>query len=198
MDSIPKIIHFIWLGNQSLPYRYMQNIGIAAEFNKDYQIAIWTDKSDIKLFNRSLYDKEKHNPAAQADLLRLEVLYQFGGIYSDCDIEYFKPMEFLKLNPHKLTVVEEKGIILNNAFLAAPPKHPVVKELIYRCAGRAHHQVLPARYGPGLIMDAYRDFSTDIDVISNRIVTSPITAGVGGLLIPDKFAYHSYNNSWYK
>jgi mannosyltransferase OCH1-like enzyme len=191
-----KIIHFIWLGKKELHFKYLQNIAACNDLNPDYQVSIWQDDHKIELLNKDIYLKERH-PAGQADLLRLEVLYQFGGIYSDCDIRWHNPMDFLKLNPNKVTLVQESGPVINNAFMSAPKEHPIILEMINRCKNRLHLNVLPARFGPGLMMDIYHDYPNDIDVVSNRLICSKINAGPDGILIRDKVAYHGYDNGWF-
>jgi mannosyltransferase OCH1-like enzyme len=194
---IPALIHFIWLGSSNIPYSYIRNISICSDINKtNYLTAIWTDNHGLDLINKKLYSKEIH-PAGKADLLRLEILYHYGGIYSDCDITWYRSMDYLHLDPHKLTVVQEQGSVINNAFMAAPPKHPVVLEMINRCESRSHHKILSVRYGPGLLMDVHRDYPASINIISNTAIANATTAGATGLLGGDKVAYHAYRNSWF-
>jgi mannosyltransferase OCH1-like enzyme len=106
--DVPKILHFIWIGSD-VPEKYVLYILKFWEHNPDYEINLWMDRpfdhsahafaihianfqtvvsirnvSSLVLANRYLYDQET-NWAAKADILRYELVYQFGGIYFDVD-----------------------------------------------------------------------------------------------------------------
>jgi len=97
--NLPKVIHFIWTGDP-IRDQYIDNIQ-SFVMNTDYQIYLWTDQNtqnalkdpkgfvlkdidSLSLINSDAV-KEETNPGAKSDILRLEVVYQFGGIYLDTD-----------------------------------------------------------------------------------------------------------------
>jgi len=61
--------------------------------------------------------------AVQADLVRLEALWNHGGIYLDADVELLKPLEPLLGGPF---AAWEDHRQLCNAVIGAPPHHPAV------------------------------------------------------------------------
>lgn len=88
-SSIPSVIHFIWLGSD-LPNEAQISIDSWRKYHPGWQVKIWKD-SDIEDFQwysekskKNFYSAESY--AEKADILRLEVLYQFGGVYSDTDV----------------------------------------------------------------------------------------------------------------
>ena len=94
---IPKIIHYIWLGGKPLPRIAERCIESWKKFCPDYEIKRW-DESNLNLefcdYVKEAYDCKKF--AFASDVLRLQKLYEFGGIYLDVDVELIKPIdEFL-------------------------------------------------------------------------------------------------------
>lgn len=95
---IPKIIHYIWLGGKPLPKIATKCIKSWKKYCPDYEIKRW-DESNLDLnkykFAKDAYDAKKF--AFASDVLRTDILYQYGGIYLDIDVELLKNIdEFLK------------------------------------------------------------------------------------------------------
>lgn len=101
-----KNIHFIWIGS-NIPEKYVDNILKCKELNPDYKIYVWLDKqASEKLLNNVTCEdltkfKSMHEEilntissnAGKADILRYEIVYQYGGIYSDVDVIFVKPFD---------------------------------------------------------------------------------------------------------
>lgn len=87
--SIPPIIHFIWLGSP-LSAKAHTSVKSWEKYHPNWEIKIWTDTETDRFSWSSprtqVAFKIAKTWAEKADLLRLEVLYQFGGIYSDTDV----------------------------------------------------------------------------------------------------------------
>jgi len=63
-----------------------------------------------------------------ADLVRLEALWNFGGIYLDSDVELYKPLDdFLIDRPW---MAREDDFWIGNAVIGAPPQSPEILQLI--------------------------------------------------------------------
>ena len=90
-----KIIHQIWVGPYRIPKRELSYIDMMRSINSDYKYILWTDeevKSLIMPENiKTSYDYfyKKSDFVAAADVVRLFLVYEFGGIYLDID---FKPI----------------------------------------------------------------------------------------------------------
>ena len=93
---IPKIIHYIWLGNTPLPKIAESCIESWKKFCPDYEIKRW-DESNVNLdcckYCREAYDAKKY--AFASDVLRFDILSKEGGIYLDIDVELLKPLDNL-------------------------------------------------------------------------------------------------------
>lgn len=92
---IPKKIHYIWLGGRAKSN--FANICINSWYEKldDYEIIEWNesnlDLDELCKNNRFLNEcRNRKLWAFMADYLRLYVLYEYGGIYMDVDVQVLK------------------------------------------------------------------------------------------------------------
>lgn len=96
---IPKIIHACWLGNGEMPDDQKEYIEGWKKLHPDYEIKIWTDETFNEYLDDSLFVKEaleRKKYGFLSDYFRFTVLYKFGGIYVDTDVEMLKNLdEFL-------------------------------------------------------------------------------------------------------
>lgn len=94
---IPKIIHYCWFGRN--PKHKLEKKCIASwkRFCPDYQIIEWNednyDLASAPLFVRQAIEAKKW--AFATDYIRLKVVYEYGGIYMDTDVELVKPLDSL-------------------------------------------------------------------------------------------------------
>ena len=94
---IPKIIHYCWFGRN--PKHKLEKKCIASwkKFCPDYQIIEWNednyDLASAPLFVRQAIEAKKW--AFATDYIRLKVVYEYGGIYMDTDVELIKPLDSL-------------------------------------------------------------------------------------------------------
>lgn len=100
MDNrIPKVIHYAWFGRGEKPEsvkKYMESWKLHMP---DYEIIEWNEENfdiDEYKYAREAYDAKKY--AHVSDVLRLHVLYNFGGIYMDTDVEVIKSFDDLLSN----------------------------------------------------------------------------------------------------
>lgn len=62
--------------------------------------------------------------AFRADLIRLESVYKYGGVYLDSDVELFRPIDELLSNT--VFTVEENEYYLMNAIFGAVPENKII------------------------------------------------------------------------
>lgn len=88
---IPKIIHFVWVGGKPLTPLAERCIETWKKYCPDYEIKRWDETNfDINAnrYCREAYESKKW--AFVSDYIRVKVLYEFGGIYMDTDVEVTK------------------------------------------------------------------------------------------------------------
>ena len=90
---IPKVIHYCWFGENPLPELAVKCIASWKKFFPDYEIKEWNEKNfDL---NCSDYVKEAYSAkkwAFVSDYARFWILYNYGGVYFDTDVEVIKDM----------------------------------------------------------------------------------------------------------
>lgn len=98
-QAIPKIIHYSWFGEEK-PISIKKNIAKWKKLCPDYEFIEWNEKNYDVTKNKYMYQAyQKKIWGFVPDYLRLDVLYQYGGIYLDTDIELLKrPDELLYQN----------------------------------------------------------------------------------------------------
>lgn len=130
---IPKIIHQIWLGDQSKrPTELMNSIKL---MNPDWEYYLWTDDNlpeDLTLRSRIDAIPDYEMPA-KADLLRYELLYKFGGVYIDADSEAIIPFTEDLLENDSFACWENEYVIcgwITNAYLGAIKGNYLMRKLV--------------------------------------------------------------------
>ena len=92
----PKIIHYCWFGGNPLPKLVMQCIESWKKFCPDYEIIEWNETNfDVHCcrYIEEAYKAKKW--AFVSDYARFWILYNYGGVYLDTDVELLKPLENL-------------------------------------------------------------------------------------------------------
>ena len=131
-NSIPKIIHYCWFGDNEPSEKMKYYIETWRKYLSDYEIKEWNDENikDIKSPYLEVAVKNKMW-AFVADYIRFWALYNYGGIYFDTDVEVLKSFDKL-LNRDFFIGLEmySSGISLGTATIGASKKLPMLKEII--------------------------------------------------------------------
>ena len=91
---IPKIIHYCWFGHNPLPKSAVKCITSWRTFFPDYEIKEWNESNfDVNIipYTQAAYGAKKY--AFVSDYARFWILYNYGGLYFDTDVEIIKPMD---------------------------------------------------------------------------------------------------------
>ncbi len=91
---IPKVIHYCWFGRNPLPELAIKCIESWKKFLPDYEIKEWNeDNFDVNIipYTAEAYKAKKY--AFVSDYARFWILYHYGGLYFDTDVEIIKPMD---------------------------------------------------------------------------------------------------------
>jgi len=128
--SIPKKIHQIWLGG-NLPDKYKKFAESWAKMNPDWEYKLWLDADafDLKMVNRSVFDATT-NLGMKSDIMRYEILNQFGGLYVDTDFECIKPFDDLMYLDFFTGISYDIKAELYIGILASTPGHPIMQECV--------------------------------------------------------------------
>lgn len=91
---IPKIIHVTWFGDDPFPPLVIRCMASWKKYLPDYEILVWTkDNYDLTVnaWVKEAYSAKKY--AFVSDFARFDLLYRYGGIYLDTDIEILKNLD---------------------------------------------------------------------------------------------------------
>jgi mannosyltransferase OCH1-like enzyme len=78
-----------------------------------------------------------HNRAQEADLVRLEALWEHGGVYFDSDVSLCRPIDLLLR--HRFFVGWEHEEWLGTAVIGAVPKHPAIQVALQQMMEHVRH-----------------------------------------------------------
>lgn len=115
-NIIPKTINYCWFGGKDLPELAQKCINSWKKYCPDYKIVRW-DESNFDI-NCCSYVKEAYQEkkwAFVSDYARFEILYKYGGIYFDTDVELIKPIDDIIAQGSFMGT--EKGAPLNKSAL---------------------------------------------------------------------------------
>ena len=119
--EIPKVIHYCWFGGNPIPTKYKEWMSSWKKYCPDYDIVEW---------NETNYDYKKNKYMMQAyeckkwgfvpDFARLDIIYQYGGIYLDTDVEIVKNFDDLLYQKGFAGFESDQYVALGLGFGAAP------------------------------------------------------------------------------
>lgn len=156
---IPKIIHQIHLGKSSLSDQQKLWQKTWTDYNPNWQYILWDEDSlsTITLQNEDELDKCK-NFSEKSDILRFEILYQFGGLYIDTDFECLKNIDSLfdTYRDREFIIFLETKDQIGSAFIGASKNNSYIKELVDNISVRSEiygDSDSHIKYGPKYITD---------------------------------------------
>lgn len=128
---IPQTIHYCWFGGNPLPKLAKKCIKSWKKYAKGYKIIEWNesnyDLAAAPLYVRQAYEAKKW--AFVTDYVRLQVVYEHGGIYMDTDVELKKPLD--PLLGHSAYFGFEMGKYINTGIgFGAEKDASILKELM--------------------------------------------------------------------
>lgn len=112
---IPKTIHYCWFGGKPLSEKAKKCIESWKKYCPDYQIIEWNESNfDV---NKNRYCREAYTAkkwAFVSDYARFWILYNYGGLYFDVDVEIIKNIDDIVIKGPFM------GIERNNPIYVAP------------------------------------------------------------------------------
>ena len=125
--SIPKIIHQIWIGPNPPPLKWLNSW---KDLHPDWDYRLWTT-TYYEIRNQEAYNISPRW-CGKSDILRYELLYDYGGIYLDADIAALKRLDDLLEIDEELFVVKHDAHsdLIANAIIGVAPNSPFIKKLI--------------------------------------------------------------------
>ncbi len=129
---IPKIIHYCWFGGKPLTPLAQKCVDSWRHVMPDYEIKRWDESNydfQKNTFMAAAYKQKKWGFVS--DYARLDIIYNYGGIYFDTDVEVLKPFdEFLKYPA--FCGFESKYFVAWGLGFGAKKGNKIIKELMQK------------------------------------------------------------------
>ena len=167
--AIEKIIHQVWIGSKKMPIEWMNTW---KEKNPSFEYVLWDEEkiNKLKLKNRDKYDyfvsKEIYHGAV--DIVRIEILDKFGGIYIDADSICLESIENEFFIEKDFFAVKEYEGRIANGTIGAIKGHSILKEYIKRISEAKKIEPPCYTIGGTLFTDCIKNHGKD-----NRIIILP-------------------------
>jgi len=124
--AVPRIIHHIWIGPEPLPEDHRLWIETWRRQHPHWQHRLWTEENLPQDPIRPEILERLRVPVERADMLRLEILYRYGGLYVDADVECLSPIDRTLGDAEFVAVCMKPGRV-TNTLIAAVPGHPLLE-----------------------------------------------------------------------
>lgn len=127
--SIPKIVHYVWVGGADKPETIKKCMKTWERHLADYEIIEWNENNfDIESneFVKQAYEQKKW--AYVSDYIRAYAVYTFGGVYLDTDVIVLDDLtQYLE---NKAFVGFENEEYPFTAVFGSEKGHPFIKDML--------------------------------------------------------------------
>lgn len=120
--------HFLWIQSKDLLPEFVERISQ----NPDITIMEIDENFKQEMTNRTEYEDalSRLKFGMSSDILRLEILKKYGGIYLDTDYEAFQSFKGINTMYNFYAGLEPVSNYICNAIIGASPNHPVILKMI--------------------------------------------------------------------
>lgn len=184
MNSIPKVIHYCWFGNNPKPDLVVKCIDSWKKYCPDFEIIEWNESNFDLTINDYVMEAYKNEKwAFVSDYVRLWVIYNYGGLYFDTDVELIKNIDDL-LSCNVFLCSEDNYRVSTGLGLGAIKNNYVIKKMLDDYDG-IHFQ----REDGSLDITTCRIRNTNSikNIIANLINNSNMTEENGIRFYPPKY-----------
>lgn len=152
LQSIPRKIHFIWLGPKDFPEDSTQNVISWQKLHPDWEIFFWTDSEDRPLPVPGMqrryigdFDFEEFAPlivesdnwGEKSDLMRIIILLKEGGLYADHDITCVRSWDNFAASYDYVTAFQrvrnlsalDSRVTPEISLILSRPNHPILRKI---------------------------------------------------------------------
>jgi hypothetical protein len=183
---IPRIIHRVWLGSEPMPDDFRRYGETWREHHPDWEMRLWTDGNLPELSCQEAFSRSRHH-LERSEVLRYELLRQFGGVYVDTDLECLRSIEPL-IEGITAFGAWERPRRVGTCVLGSVPHHPAferVVEEVSRTAGRGDQG---KSTGPTFLTPILTAFP-DVTIVE-KATFHPVKRDGAAEPSPDAYAIH--------
>jgi inositol phosphorylceramide mannosyltransferase catalytic subunit len=127
---IPRILHQVWVGPLPLPEEFERYRESWRRHHPDWDLRFWTDENlPDDLIRPEAYERLR-KPAERSDIIRLEVLFRFGGVYVDTDCECLRPIDPLLREGVELFASPDGAAKIYTYVIGSAREHPLLERAL--------------------------------------------------------------------
>lgn len=191
---IPRILHFT-VPDRIAPEQ-QRAIEQAAELHPHWEVKVWRDPLDPADFRLSGLWPRVNSGAQLADLIRIEVVHRYGGVYLDSDVWLRKSLDDLAEH-HQFFVASEDGQRATNAVFGATRGHPALETMIEELHARPPDWTLPPTVttGPEFFSRVLR-WRGDVTLLPRETFYPHNWNERPGAVAPQTYGVHQWRGSW--
>ena len=207
---IPKVIHYCWFGGNPLPDMAKKCIASWKTFFPDYEIKEWNESNfDFQAcdYMKEAYEAKKW--AFVSDYARFWILYHFGGLYFDTDVEVIRNMEKI-VERGSFMGCEDVNKVSAGLGLGAEPGLPLYREILeyydtvhFRNADGTLNEQTVVAYVTDIMKKHGYEAKERIQEVDGVFVYPaeyfcPLNYGTGKLHVTENtVSIHHYSASWH-
>jgi len=128
-----KIIHQIWVGPYDIPNKEKYFLERNKRVNPDFEHILWTDDNlpelPEKIKELCNFFSERKDYAFVADVLRVFLVHEYGGMYIDLDARPNAPMSDLELEKYNGFFPYHDEFNVTNTFFGCAKQTSYIKHL---------------------------------------------------------------------
>jgi mannosyltransferase OCH1-like enzyme len=128
---IPKIIHYCWFGGKPMPKDESSYVEGWKKILKGYEFKLWNeDNFDVHSTAFTEQVSREKRWGFIVDYIRAYVIYNYGGVYMDTDVEVIKPLDSLLDGNICFSGFESKEYINPGSIFAGEKGCAIAKEVM--------------------------------------------------------------------
>lgn len=205
---IPQLLHRIWFGgpmpDEFVRYGHAWEMLHPAWVMTDWPAGTLPPLPDV--YHRAREIAPRDSLRFRADVLRLALLWEYGGVYVDTDVEPLRPIDgliegvecFASWSPHR---AKDGTRLLTNCVMGAVPRHPFIgacidglEEAVRTYRGRPLAQMV----GPWHISRVYAVAPEGVTVFDEHVFSPQSNQERNAGKPPDlsrSYGWHKWANS---
>lgn len=165
---IPKIIHYCWFGQQPKSAIALQCLESWKTHCPDFEWKEWNEINTKKYHNNFYKDAYRNKKYAfVADCVRVQALYEYGGVYLDLDMLLLQPIDKL-LNYDFFSGYEVPDRVAYG-FFGGVPKHRFFEKM-----KAFYGQNRFNRYSVPVITHTFSELINDATINNNEALLTPV------------------------
>lgn len=117
-NMIPKIVHFCFLDYRNMTERHLKYLKTWFEVLDDsWTFVNWTPELSEPVCEFERYTLDNNKFAFYADYIRCARVYEYGGVYFDCDVRVIQPIDELLDMDYVIDMEYERSFLEPASFM---------------------------------------------------------------------------------